>query len=159
MMMRVLLLVLFGLLASPVGAQGPIEGVASVVDGDSIEIHGTRIRLYGIDAPEARQECTRPDGAVWRCGQQAAHALSAQIGRSPVHCQPRDRDRYGRVVAVCFRGSEDLNRWLVTNGWAVAYRRYSLDYAADEDGARLAQRGVWAGRFEMPWDWRARTRR
>ncbi|MGD9882672.1 MAG: thermonuclease family protein [Reyranella sp.] len=125
-----LLLVL--IVASSAVAQDRIVGVASVIDGDTIEIHGTRIRLHGIDAPESRQECTRPDGATWRCGQQAALALSHHIGRAVVSCEPRNRDRYGRTVAVCSRGSEDLNRWMVANGWAVAFRRYSFDYVADE---------------------------
>lgn len=156
MRMPTLLFLLIALSGSPVTAQTRIEGVASVIDGDTIEVHGTRIRLHGIDAPESRQECTRPDGTTWRCGQQAALALSDRIGRSIVRCDPRDR--YGRIIAICFKGTEDLNRWMVAAGWAVAYRQYSLDYAGDEDSARRAQLGLWAGSFEMPWDWR-RTRK
>ena len=72
-----------------------------------------------------------------------------------VSCDPRDLDRYGRVVAVCFKGNEDLNRWMVANGWAVAYRRYSLDYAADEAAARPSGINIWSGSFDMPWNWRA----
>ncbi len=137
-------------------AQQSIVGVASVVDGDTIEVHGARIRMHGIDAPENRQECIRADGTSWRCGQQAALALSDRIGRATVRCEPRDRDRYGRVVAVCFKGTEDLNRWMVATGWVVAYRKYSLDYVADEERAKRAKIGIWSGSFEMPWDWRAR---
>src|SRR5262249_24751865 len=81
----------------PTNAQTPLAGTASVIDGDTIEVHGIRIRLHGIDAPESRQECRRPDGTAWRCGQQAALALSDHIGRSPVSCKALDRDRYGRV--------------------------------------------------------------
>jgi len=125
-----LLLVL--IVASSAVAQDRIVGVASVIDGDTIEIHGTRIRLHGIDAPESQQECIRRDGRAWRCGQQAALALSDHIARAAVSCVPRDRDRCGRVVAVCSMGSEDLNRWMVANGWAVAFRRYSFDYVANE---------------------------
>jgi len=147
------------IIASSAIAQDRIVGVASAIDGDTIEIHGTRIRLHGIDAPESRQECTRPDGATWRCGQQAALTLSLHIGRAVVSCEPRDRDRYGRTVAVCSRGSEDLNRWMVANGWAVAFRRYSLDYVADEDRVHLAGAGLWSGTFQMPWDWRQIQRR
>ena len=73
-------------------------------------------------------------------------------------CDPRDLDRYGRVVAVCFRGNEDLNRWMVANGWAVAYKQYSLDYVADEVGARRSRINIWSGEFEMPWDWRLQHR-
>ena len=136
-------------------AQDRIIGVASVVDGDTIEIHGQRIRLFGIDAPESSQLCVRPTGERWRCGQRASFALADRIGRATVSCQPHDLDRYGRVVAVCFKGSEDLNRWMVVSGWAVAYRRYSVDYVADEAAARRSQTNIWSGAFDMPWDWRA----
>lgn len=143
--------------SSPAAAV-PIAGVASVIDGDTIDIHGVRIRLHGIDAPESRQLCTRPTGERWRCGQQASLALSDQIGRSTVSCDPRDTDRYGRTVAVCSSRGLDLNGWLVIQGWAVAYRRYSRDYVRAEDQARAASRGVWSGQFDMPWEWRAARR-
>lgn len=148
------------MLAGPqlAGQTDALVGRASVLDGDTIEIHGQRIRLHGIDAPEGRQACTDAGGRSWRCGQQAANALADAIGASPVRCLPRDVDRYGRTIAVCHKGGEDLNGWLVRSGWAVAYRRFSLDYAADEDRARAARRGIWAGSFDMPWDWRAAQR-
>lgn len=111
----------------PASAQEDLTGVASVVDGDTIEIHGQRIRLHGIDAPESSQLCVRPTGERWRCGQQASFALADRIERATVSCQPGDRDRYGRIVAICFKGNEDLNRWMVASGWAVAFRRYSED--------------------------------
>src|SRR5271166_5682860 len=101
----------------PASAQGRIVGLASVIDGDTIEIHGQRIRLFGIDAPESSQLCMGSTGERWRCGQQASFALADRIGRTTVSCQPRDVDRYGGVVAVCFKGNEDLNRWMVANGW------------------------------------------
>ena len=151
-----LLLALLAALPSAGYAQQTIVGAASVIDGDTIEVHGARIRMHGIDAPESRQECNRVDGTSWRCGQQAALALSDHIGRATVRCEPRDRDRYGRVVAVCFKGAEDLDRWMVANGWAVAYRKYSLDYVVDEERAKRAKLGIWSGSFEMPWDWRVR---
>ena len=142
----------------PASAQDLIVGVASVIDGDTIEIHDQRIRLFGIDAPESSQLCVRTTGERWRCGQQASFALADRIGRATVSCQPRDLDRYGRVVAVCFKGNEDLNRWMVANGWAVAFRRYSLDYVSDEAAARRGQINIWSGEFEMPWDWRLQHR-
>ncbi len=136
-----------------------LQGVASVIDGDTIEIHGTRIRLNGIDAPESGQLCQDARGTAWRCGQQAALALSDRIGRRQVvSCQQTDTDRYGRVVADCIVGRENLNRWMVREGWAVAYRQYSTAYIPAEDHARTGQRGIWQGRFDMPWDWRAERR-
>ncbi len=147
------------LLFSPllVSAQ-TITGIASVTDGDSLEIRGTRIRLHGIDAPESRQLCTGATGQDWRCGQQAALALSDQIGRRSVSCVTRDIDRYGRTIAVCSQDGVDLNAWMVQEGWAVAYRRYSRDYVAVEDDARRAGRNIWSGTFVMPWDWRRGAR-
>ena len=80
--------------------------------------------------------------------------LSNFINHRPVTCEERDRDRYGRIVAVCYAGGEDLNAWMVLQGLAVAYRRYSLGYVDQEADARLARRGIWATRFVLPWEWR-----
>lgn len=143
--------------AVPAVATEQLTGQASVIDGDTIEIHGQRIRLFGIDAVESRQRCSR-DGQAWNCGRDAAFALADRIGRATIDCQGQEHDRYGRLVAVCFKGDEDLNRWMVENGWAVAYRRYSMDYVAVEDAARAARRGLWSSSFAMPWDWRKQSR-
>lgn len=134
-----------------------ITGRASVVDGDTLEIHGRRIRLHGIDAPEAGQRCYRGD-AAWRCGQEAANRLAAMIGRRPVTCEARDVDRYGRAVAVCRVDAIDLSAWLVRQGLAVAYRRYSAVYTDEERQAKSVGAGIWSGTFAMPWDWRAARR-
>jgi endonuclease YncB( thermonuclease family) len=147
-----------GALASATPARAEqLLGQASVIDGDTIEIHGRRIRLSGIDAVESGQRCRR-DGKPWLCGKDSAFALADRIGRSTIGCQGTENDRYGRLVAVCFQAGEDLNRWMVEQGWAVAYRRYSMDYVAAEDAARRAGRGLWSGQFEMPWAWRRKTR-
>ncbi len=138
--------------AAPAIAEDLI-GRASVIDGDTIEIHGQRIRLHGIDAPESRQLC-RKDGREYRCGQQASLALADKIETRPVTCEQRDIDRYKRIVAVCRDGEEDLNAWMVLQGHAVAYRRYSKDYIAVEEQARAERRGIWSGEFTMPWLWR-----
>ena len=134
-------------------AWADITGQPRVTDGDTLSIDGQRIRLHGIDAPERQQPCYR-DGKLWRCGKAAASALAGKIDRRPVTCEERDRDRYGRIVAVCYVGDEDLNAWMVLQGLAVAYRRYSLDYVDQETDAQLARRGVWATRFVLPWEWR-----
>lgn len=153
-------LALGSLLASPLAAaQAPIQGVASVIDGDTLDIHGQRIRFHGVDAPESSQQCFRlPSKAPWRCGQRAALALSDFIGRRPVSCIPKDTDRYGRTIAVCQVAGQDLNAWMVDNGWAVAYARYSRDYVANEARAHGAGKGIWTSAFAAPWDYRASQR-
>lgn len=139
-------------------AHGPIKGPATVTDGDGLEIAGEQIRLYGIDAPETQQYCKRANKTRWHCGQYSTVELDKLVTGKEVTCDIRTLDRYGRWVAVCKIGEVDLGRRMVEQGWAVAYRRYAKDYVADEDIARKAKRGVWAGEFEMPWDWRAGTR-
>jgi endonuclease YncB( thermonuclease family) len=134
-----------------------LAGRASIIDGDTLEIHGQRIRLHGVDAPESRQTC-EADGQTYRCGQQAALALADYIGQRTVACEERDVDRYNRIVAVCRAGGEDLNAWLVSQGLALAYRKYSVDYVDEEAAARTAQLGIWRGAFVPPWDWRAGRR-
>jgi endonuclease YncB( thermonuclease family) len=91
-----------------------LSGQASVIDGDTIEIHGQRIRFFGIDAPESHQTC-EADQQAYRCGQQAALALADEIGQQTVSCERHDVDRYGRIVAVCHAGGEDLNAWMVSH--------------------------------------------
>lgn len=135
-----------------------IQGTASVIDGDTIEIRGERIRLDAIDAPESSQLCLDAASKRYRCGQKSALALADMIGRSVVSCKPKGRDRYKRVIAVCFKGETNLKAWMVFQGWAVAYRKYGDDYIPQEEEARLARRGIWAGYLEMPWEWRARNK-
>ena len=118
-------------LSNSAARENAITGQASVIDGDTVDIHGTRIRLFGI-APEGGQISTA-HGKPFRCGQQAALGLADEIGNKIVECRPKDRDRYGRIVAVCLAGRKDLNAWMVANGLALAYRRYSTDYVNQEE--------------------------
>ena len=132
-------------------------GRASVIDGDTIEVHGERIRLTGIDAPESSQNCTDASGRLWPCGRRAAFALADLVGAAPVECEQIDRDRYGRMVAICVReDGTDLSRWMVREGYAIAFRRYSTAYVAEESEARQARKGVWAGEFQDPSEYRRR---
>ena len=144
--------------AAPLAAEAradDVTGQASVIDGDTLEIHGTRVRLYGIDAPEHDQLCSDPRGGRYRCGQVASNALAALIGRQVVTCVEVDRDRYKRSVAVCSVGKIDLADWLVRGGLAIDWPRYSKgDYAAAEAEARGKQIGMWGGRFVQPWRYR-----
>ena len=141
--------------ASP--ALADIPGLAIVTDGDSIKIDGQRIRIHGIDAPEAKQLCRR-QGEPWQCGKSATEALKSRIAARPVSCEELDRDRYKRIVARCLVDGEDLGEWMVLNGWAVAYVRYSYEYTRAEHFAKTDRRGIWVGEFEMPWAWRKARR-
>jgi hypothetical protein len=137
--MRVNLIAILLLLASLAPAiAADLVGRASIIDGDTIEIHGRRVRLFGIDAPESRQLC-EVDGKPYRCGQQAALALADEIGQRTVWCEQREVDRYGRMVAVCSAGGEDLGRWMVRQGWALAYRRYSRGGSSSREPRDLAR--------------------
>jgi endonuclease YncB( thermonuclease family) len=131
-----------------------VSGAARVVDGDTVKIGDTRIRLFGIDAPEHDQTCRDAQGRDWNCGVKATDALRARIGDRPISCTPRDTDRYGRTVAVCRLDGVDLNAWMATGGWAVAYRYFSTDYVGAEEQAHAAHRGIWVGTFMNPYDWR-----
>ncbi len=130
-----------------------MAGTARVIDGDTLEIHGQRIRLHGIDAPESRQLCVI-DGKRWQCGKDAANILADRIARRPVTCEDLGRDRYKRIIARCTVAGEDINACMVQQGLALAYRRYSHDYIDEEADAQAARRGIWAGEFVKPWEWR-----
>lgn len=152
------LLALCTLPAAHAAERATVTGTASVIDADTIEIHGERLRLHGIDAPESGQLCHDPNGDPWRCGKEAAFALANKIGRRTVSCKLTDQDRYGRWIAVCAQGGEDLNGWLVRAGWAVAYTRFSNDYVSEERAAKRERRGIWQGDFIAPEDWRRGAR-
>lgn len=143
------------LLAGPAHA----EPAASVVDGDTIKLNGTTYRLHGIDAPEKAQVCHR-DNMDWLCGQEAAAHLRGLVAGRPVACEARDRDRYGRIVAICRAGGLDLNRAMVRAGLAWAYTQYGRDYEDAELEAQIMGSGIWAANVQAlpPWDWR-RTRK
>jgi len=136
-----------------------IVGRASVIDGDTLEIHDQRIRLWGVDAPEGRQSCDGADGAVYACGRLSANRLDQHLQDKTVACFEEDTDRYGRMVARCEIEGEDVGAWLVRQGYAVRYARYAGGaYVREEAAAKKEKAGVWAGRFTDPEDWR-RARR
>lgn len=128
-----------------------LEGQARVTDGDSIVLDNERIRLRGIDAPELNQICGK-DGAYYPCGRMAHDELVGLIDGKPVNCQGNERDRYGRLLAVCLAGVVEINRQLVRSGWAVAYG----DFEGEEDAARQAGLGLWGASFDRPQDWRSK---
>ena len=147
------LLLLAAVLPACEPAAAPISGAAVVIDGDSLEIGDTSIRLFGVDAFEGRQTCTR-NGRAWACGEAARERLTELIGSRRLDCTERDIDTYGRTVARCMVGSIDLAAELARSGLALAYRRYSTDYVDEEEDAEAAGRGAWTGEFVAPWDWR-----
>jgi endonuclease YncB( thermonuclease family) len=132
-----------------------LKGQPRIIDGDTIEISGQKIRLHGIDAPETKQTCTK-EGKEWRCGQEATWALARIIEEHWVTCQQKDIDRYKRIVAVCYmaEGQIDINGLMVEQGWALAYRKYSEDYVGQEERAKASGVGMWSGEFMKPWEWR-----
>ena len=152
------LLWLLLLLSLPRAAQATaLIGDARVVDGDTLAFDGfgVTVRLDGIDAPESRQACESAEGDRYECGMAATQALKEKMVGKPVRCEGDQRDRYGRLLATCFTSDgADLNGWLVEQGHALAYRHYSEQYVLQEEMAREGKRGLWAGRFVKPWDWR-----
>ena len=119
-------------------AQADVRGAARVIDGDTIEVAGVHVRLYGIDAPELRQSC-----GAWECGYWARDELARLIGARPVICRGADSDRYGRLLARCDAGQGDLGAALVGAGAAFAYRRYAMDYVSVERRAQVQALGLW----------------
>jgi len=135
---------------------GDLIGRASIIDGDTLEIHGTRIRLWGIDAPESSHLCRDDDSSLYRCGARAANDLDTFIARRPVNCVPMKMDQYGRTVATCSAGGADLGEWLVRNGLALDWPQFSKGkYEAAQHIAEHAGSGIWKGSYVEPWLYRA----
>lgn len=154
---KALLPALAALLLGGTAQAQEISGPATPVDGDSFEMTGTGIRLFGIDAPEGRQTCER-DGQTWACGAEAAETMRGLLASGPLRCMVRESDVYGRKVATCLAGRIDLAEVMVRSGLAVALDRNGEPYREAEMSARARRAGIWAGTFEQPADWRARNR-
>lgn len=139
-------------------AQTIASGRVTVVDGDTLEMHGQRIRLHGIDAPESKQSCIDKKGIAYRCGQIAARQMASYVIGNSVTCHVTDQDGYGRLVAKCYVRGQDINERLVSEGWALAYQQYSTDYVDSEALAKSRRIGVWKGMLVEPWRWRRGAR-
>ena len=137
-----------------VSATEGLVGRVSVIDGDTLEMHGNRIRLHGIDAPESGQSCMAEKNKPYRCGQLSANRMASYVSGKTVYCEIKDKDRYGRLVAACSVDDVDVNELLVSEGWALAYRQYSKDYVSAEENAKKLGLGMWRGKFIEPWNWR-----
>jgi|TARA_B100001094_G_scaffold293239_1_gene312984 endonuclease YncB( thermonuclease family) len=141
------------ILSSKISA-AEISGVPNITDGDTIKILNKRIRLHGIDAPEKKQICIK-NSKEYNCGKEATTVLFKKTKAKRVTCKVQDKlDRYKRYIGVCFVEDVNLNRWMVRNGYAVAFRRYSKDYIKDENYAKKNKLGLWSGTFIHPEKWR-----
>ena len=141
--------------AVTVPSPGVVSGPAHVIDGDTIDISGTRIRLEGIDAPEAGQTCQTAQGETWSCGTAATREMVHMTRDQTVDCHSRGLDKYGRLLAICFVGALDINAEMVKRGYAWAFVRYSRQYVAEEAAARALHAGIWQGPAMPAWDYRA----
>ena len=133
------------------------KDIVKVIDGDTIHIGVNKYRFSGIDTPEMKQVCKKEDKTIL-CGVLARDALIKKINNQPVECKMETIDRYKRIVAECFVNNESLSQYLVRNGYAFAYRRYSTKFVEDEEYAKTNQLGLWSMQFEYPWDYRNRIR-
>ncbi|HWK39842.1 MAG TPA: thermonuclease family protein [Hyphomicrobium sp.] len=131
-----------------------LVGVAHVIDGDTLEIAGERVRLEGIDAPEIAQTCGRNPSGTWKCGAAAADRLAELVRGHTVTCENRGYDKYGRVLGICFVDGHDMNAEMVREGLAWAFVRYSQTYVREEAQARAARVGIWQGEAAPAWEYR-----
>ena len=142
-----------------------ISGIPKVVDGDTVHIDNYKLRLEGIDAPEMRQQCKKESFKIsffigltfykdYSCGRVSKEKLITKIDTTEIKCISSSKDRYKRYIATCYKGKTNLNQWMVRNGFAIAYRRYSKTYVTDEELAKENKLGLWKGKFMEPEKWR-----
>ena len=157
-------IIIFLILSTNILAQ-EINGIPKIVDGDTVYINNYKIRLEGIDAPEMKQKCKKEKLKIssiigytfyedYYCGEHSKKNLEAKVKGSNIKCISLTKDRYKRYLAKCFKGKINLNRWMVRNGYAIAYRRYSKEYVIDEEFAKENKLGLWRGKFLKPEKWR-----
>ena len=162
MLKKILFNLLFFLLFTPVFSK-EIKGIATVVDGDTIKINKKKIRLFGIDAPEKEQICKKVYLSFfifnfkkdYKCGEKSTLVLLKKIKDKKVKCiLGENKDRYKRNIGTCYVKNQDINKWLVKNGHALAYKRYSKKYVLEEQYAKENKLGIWKGTFIEPEKWR-----
>ena len=143
-----------------------IYGIPKVIDGDTIKIDNFKIRLFGIDAPEMDQICQKPWVSIkfisfnknYRCGEFSSNKLKNYLKGERIYCQIKGKDRYRRHLGICYKNKSDINKWMVANGLALSYVKYSKKYLINENVARKNSKGLWKGRFEKPWEWRKKPK-
>ena len=151
------------IITSAISFEKTIIGKAYVTDGDTIKINDQKIRLFGIDAPETKQFCKEVYLSFlifnfkrdYKCGEKSTNALKKKIQGKNIRCLVQNnKDRYRRNIGICYLEKQDMNSWLVKNGYAIAYRRYSKKYINDEQYAEDNKLGIWQGTFMKPEKWR-----
>ena len=142
-----------------------ISGIPKIIDGDTVHINNFKFRLEGIDAPEMKQKCKKESLKIssiigftfykdYSCGKVSKEKLITKIDTTEIRCISSSKDRYKRYIATCYKGKTNLNQWMVRNGFAIAYRRYSKKYVPDEEFAKENKLGLWKGKFMEPEKWR-----
>ena len=152
-MRYIFLLILIFLFFPQIGLSKEILGFARIIDGDTIVINSKKIRLEGIDAPETKQKCEK-NLKKYYCGKKSTKELKKKISDFLINCSISGVDKYKRYLGTCFKKKTNLNKWMVRNGYAVAYKRYSEKYIIDEKYAREKRLGLWSGIFIRPEKWR-----
>ena len=127
-----------------------------IIDGDTIHLNNEKIRFTGIDTPELKQTCSKNNEIIY-CGIQARQLLINRIGKNKVKCVREGKDQYKRTLAECFVNDLSLSKFLVREGYAFAYRKYSKKFIEDENFAKNNNMGIWSMKFEYPWDWRKKN--
>ena len=127
-----------------------------IIDGDTIHLNNEKIRFTGIDTPELKQTCSKNNEIIY-CGIQARQLLINKIGKNKVKCVREGKDQYKRTLAECFVNDLSLSKFLVREGYAFAYRKYSKKFIEDENFAKNNNMGIWSMKFEYPWDWRKKN--
>ena len=157
------IILISSIINSAISFEKIIIGKANVTDGDTIKINDQKIRLFGIDAPETKQFCKEVYlnflifnfKRDYKCGEKSTSALKKKIKNKKIRCLVQDKkDRYRRNIGICYLKKQDINSWLVKNGYAIAYRRYSKKYIIDEKYAEDNKLGIWQGTFMEPEKWR-----
>ena len=159
------LIIFFFFISKPIHSF-EIEGFAKVIDGDTIIIDKIKIRLLGIDAPELDQHCKKPWiqfifitlNQKYNCGLVAKEKLDKITSKNKIKCQGEKYDRYKRLIAICYKKKVDLNNWMVKNGLALNYTKYSKKYIISEIQAKREKLGLWKGQFDKPWEWRKKNK-
>ncbi len=153
-MYKVIIFLSLFLLSACKGEQ--FSGYGTAIDGDGILLNNNiKIRLWGIDAPEYQQPCYHNKQAL-QCGYMAKAFLNELIKGEKISCIKKDEDRYGRIVAICYKANHtEINKQMVAQGWALDYTYYSAArYRLAEYKAKRDDKGLWQYDFELPFLWR-----